>query len=275
MAAKPNSDKSSIWYSPEVKNLSSSARELLEKYSHISPELVESHVLEVRDRGWEIYPYPCIGLMRFLELSLCHSPSYSLIVSRLQAGATLLDIGCCFAQDLRKLVYDGAPSTNLYGVELQKEFLELGYDLFLDRDTFDGKFFVADVFDLTGPLKELEGKIDMIHVGMFLHLFDWKDQVKICERIVASMKSRKGGLVVGRQIGHLEGLEGPQASFQGGTIFRHNAESFERMWKEVGEKTRSEWDVRAKLDEGQGITELPTLEDDKRKWLTFEVERLR
>ena len=56
-------------------------------------------------------------------------PSYPRILSLLEASQsqhTLLDIGCCFAQDVRKLVYDGAPSQNLYAWDWKGEFLDLG-----------------------------------------------------------------------------------------------------------------------------------------------------
>lgn len=70
----------------------------------------------------------------------------------------MLDLGCCCAQDLRKLVHDGAPSENLWGAELKGGFLELGYELFLDRETLKAHFIEADVFDAEGLLKQLEGK---------------------------------------------------------------------------------------------------------------------
>ena len=42
----------------------------------------------------------------------------------------------------------------------------------LGQETLGAKFIVADVFDLEGPLKTLEGSMDIMHVGLFLHLFD-------------------------------------------------------------------------------------------------------
>ena len=75
--------------------------------------------------------------MRFLDFSLARMPSYDKILARLcdpAAPAKLLDVGCCFGQDLRRLVVDGAPSENLVGLELKPQFLSLGYDLFADRE---------------------------------------------------------------------------------------------------------------------------------------------
>lgn len=201
------------------------------------------------------------------------SPSYPLILSRLQTGASLLDLGCCFAQDLRKLVHDGAPAHNLYGAELKGEFIELGYKLFLDKESFGAKFMQADIFDTEGELKRLEGKMDMCQIGLFLHLFDYAGQVKACERIVSLMKPEKGALIIGQQIGKVDAGAVTVAATR--EIFKHNVGSFEKMWEEVGEKTGSKWEVRAVMDEGLGIGE------EKRKWdeasskrLVFEVERV-
>lgn len=185
----------------------------------------------------------------------------------------MLDLGCCFAQDIRKLVHDGAPSENLWGAELKGEFLDLGYDLFRDRDTLDAHFLEADIFDNEGPLKQLEGKMGFVQIGLFLHLFDYAGQLKACERIVSLMKADNGSLILGQQIGSLE--SGSMKVGSGSSMFKHNVESFERMWKEVEQSTGTKWKVTAKLDEGVGISE------KKRKWddpstrrLVFEVERI-
>lgn len=182
----------------------------------------------------------------------------------------MLDLGCCCAQDLRKLVHDGAPSKNLWGAELKGDFLELGYELFLDRETLKAHFIEADVFDAEGPLKQLEGKMDFIHIGLFLHLFDLEGQVKACERIVSLVKPEKGCLILGQQIGSLE--PGPMAV--GSKMYKHNVDSFEKMWKEAGDRTGSEWKVKANIDAGLGVDQKQRAEDDPdTRRLVFEIER--
>lgn len=39
---------------------------------------------------------------------------------------------------------DGAPAANLIGTDIQQGFLDLGYDLFKDHDTFEGRFMAGD-----------------------------------------------------------------------------------------------------------------------------------
>lgn len=200
------------------------------------------------------------------------TPSYQNIISRLKSGASILDLGCCVAQDLRKLAHDGAPSTNMYGADLHGKFLSLGYDLFLDKHTLGAKFIEADVFDLDGPLKDLEGRMDIIQIGLFLHIFDLEGQIKACERIVKLGRAVKGTLIVGQQTG--KQVAGNQARGKG-VAFKHNMESFKDMWRVVGERTGTRWEVRATLDDRLGVTEKKESWDDPSiKRLTFEVERM-
>ena len=207
-----------------------------------------------------------------MDLSMMRTPSYQNIISRLKSGASILDLGCCVAQDLRKLVHDGAPSTNMYGADLHGKFLALGYDLFLDKETFGAKFMEADVFDLESPLKDLEGKVDIIHIGLFLHVFDLEGQIKACERIVSLARPVNGTLVVGQQTG--KPVAGNQPTRRGNT-FKHNVETFENMWRVVGEKTGTRWEVRAKMDEGLGVADKNrTWDDPSIRRLAFEVERI-
>lgn len=50
------------------------------------------------------FPYPCIGQFRFLSLGIANSPHYDEVLQRLRGGEKLLDVGCCFGQEIRKLV---------------------------------------------------------------------------------------------------------------------------------------------------------------------------
>ena len=55
-----------------------------------------------RDVAFQVFPYACIGQLHFLNLSLRTHPTYTQLLERLTQGSqTLLDLGSCFAQDLR------------------------------------------------------------------------------------------------------------------------------------------------------------------------------
>lgn len=66
-------------------------------------------------------------------------------------------------------MYDGAPAENIYGSELRPEYIQLGYDLFLDKQTLKAKMItpgnIFDVRDKKGGLYELveKGGVDIIY----------------------------------------------------------------------------------------------------------------
>ena len=96
------------------------------------------------------------------------------------------------AQDIRKLVNDGAPSENTYASDVKKDFWDWGYHLFLDKETLKTCFFEADIFNAESELKQLDGKIDVVNAASFFHLFDWDGQVKAAKRVVQLLKPVSG-----------------------------------------------------------------------------------
>lgn len=169
-------------------------------------------------------------------------------MERLKTGnENFLDLGCCFGQEIRRLVHDGAPSSHLWGADLRPEFFELGYKLFQDKETLKSTFIAADIFDPESPLKNLVGKIDIIYAGSFLHLFNYQDQLRVCKRIVEILKEKKGSVVLGRQAGSIVAGERVHRTNTAQSMFRHNAESFKKMWQEVGEATGTKWRVEIEV----------------------------
>lgn len=249
--ANTNTKQPPPWFLKELTELDEVTREVFEKYSGLSSDAVIPHIVEVRNRAFDVYPYPCIGLFRFLDLGIQKSPQYSEVLQRLKDGQSFLDIGCCFGQDIRRLVADGAPSENTYGSDLRKDFIELGYDLFLDKETLKTKFIAGDVFDPDASIKQLDGKIGIIHAASFFHLFNWDEQVKIAKLFVSLLNPEAGVLVIGRQMANVEAGE---YSFSDKTRYRHNDESFKRMWKLVGDETGTNWQVDARISDSTLLT---------------------
>ncbi len=283
-------DKNVGWYSKTFHGTPDDARELLESYARIPPEDVDSHVLVVvseipisyleclkfnflqRDKAWDVYPYPCIGQFLFLNLRLKHQPSYASMMENLKHGAKYLEIGFFLGQDIRKLVADGAPSQNIYGVELEAPFIELGYDLFRDRATLQAQFMAGDIFDLNNSniSHSIIGEMDYIYLGMILHVFDRHKQRLLLENCIRILKPQAGALILREAVGDMEGLQVPAGNFM------HSNETFRQMWEEISERTGLKFDCRLTLDNDFEIPEA------KKKWgydrsrrLAFEVEIVR
>lgn len=228
------------------------ARQLLIKYAGLSPEEVDSHVDAIREKAFKIFPYPCIGMYRFLDLSLTKTEVYSEVLERVKNGEHFLDLGCCFGQEIRQLIADGAPAENLHGSDLRQEFVDLGYDLFKDKGGEGRKisWHVADVFDDNAPeWSSIQGKISIVYTGSFFHLFDREQQIAVAKRIVSLLKNEPDVLVIGRQVGNINPGLFSRSGYEGERHrFRHNEQSWTELWDEVGAATGTKWDVKAELD---------------------------
>lgn len=195
---------------------------------------------------------------------------------RLQQGQRLLDVGCCYAQELRRMVLDGAPSANMYGVDLQRGFVDLAYDFFGDRDTLQTRFLAGDVTrpddgETGAELAALRGTVDMLHVGMVLHLWDLETQTRFCEALVQQYaRPEPGTLVFGHSAGRVEAAEWPNPL--GKVMFKQNPDSFAAMWDEVSRRTGTRWKVDAWLYHGS--MEKNHWDDPQARKLMFEVTRL-
>ena len=168
---------------------------------------------------------------------------------------------------------DGARSENLYGADLYGEFMELGFELFRDRKTLRSTFFPTDILDAHDlPLRGLDGEMDVVYLGLFLHHFDHPTCVTVCARVARLLKARPGSLVMGVQVGSLVADVKPIPIPSGGILYRQDIQSLERVWAEVGKLTGTEWKVEARLERGKGFGEKWQIEGTRR--LGFEVWRL-
>ncbi|KAK5122370.1 hypothetical protein LTR85_003954 [Meristemomyces frigidus] len=218
--------------------------------SYVPATITQTHkplTLYKREKAWDIWPYPCIGGFRFMNLNLCTTAQYAEILTRVKNGEKLLDLGCCFGQELRSLLLDGAPSENLYGTDLRPEFFELGYDLFLDRETCKATFIAADIFVPNAELDALNGKLSVIYAGAFFHLFDRPEQLHLAKRVATLLSSNPGSMVLGRQVGNVTAGRYEHATNEGGWMFRHNEQSWKEMWDEAGRETGTQWEASAEL----------------------------
>lgn len=200
-----------------------------------------------REKAWDIWPYPCIGGFRFVDLNLCTTAQYPEILERLKHGEKLLDLGCCFGQEMRKLILDGAPPENLFGTDLRQDFFDLGYDLFLDRETFKSTFIAADIFEPSPQLEAVNGKVSFVYAGAFFHLFDRPEQLQIAKRMASLLSTQPGSMVLGRQVGNVNPGRYEHKTNSDGFMFRHDEQSWKELWEEAGRETDTKWDVWVEL----------------------------
>ncbi|KAK3686957.1 hypothetical protein LTR37_019311 [Vermiconidia calcicola] len=235
------------FYAPSIdKRLTPETRKLLEEYSHIPQEEQSKHKHSIRDQAFAIRAYPCTGLGVWLIPYVSLSPAYATIVERLQGGDSMVDIGCFVGGDFRRLVFDGAPSENMVGVDIVSHW-EVGYELFRDRGKFRAAFVEADLMKVEedSELQKLKGKIGIIHISAVLHQWDWDTQVAAVKKLI--LLSKPGSLVVGHQIGNAEARQVRNPATKTLPQWRHDAASFKEMWKQAGEETGTKWETEAWL----------------------------
>ena len=155
-------------------------------------------------------------------------------------------------------MFDGAPVESVHGLDLEKPFIDLGYDLFLDRAKFPSVNFTAvDLLDADSDAKNLRGEIDIVYASQIFHLWGWTSQVEVGKAVVKLLKPARRSLIVGYQLGALVAQEAPHAPTKDGKMYLHDPTSMQRLWDEIGQATGTEWVVDAWLDE-PGIFEMYT-----------------
>jgi len=221
-----------------------------------------------------VNPFPCVGEFGFLELNLSRSPSYAKAVARLKSDSSLLhlDVGCCVGQDIRRLVVDGVPSSQIIGLELEQGFIDIGYSLFKDRGRLETKFLCADILNDIHTLSEFKGKVTSIHLGHVIHVFNRKEQKIVLGNLLGLLVNDGTGMLFGSLVGHDDGLTQP--AMKGKMTLLHNLQTWKRMWKEVEEETGCKvkmWEEAKHLSaEERYGSWLPK----KRMMIAFEVTKL-
>ena len=132
---------------------------------------------------------------------------YNDIFARIRTGASILDLGCCFGQELRLLAAEGLSTDNMFTSDITPEFWDLSYTLFNDRDTTKARFVPTDVLDPNLQLEEVDGSMDIVLVTHFLHLFKWQQQVEALKRVVGLCEPEPGAMIVGFHLGSTVAVE--------------------------------------------------------------------
>lgn len=302
-------------YKPDIEQLPADFQHLLETYSKIPADRAVAHVNAVvrvycitehdirinnvvaEEKSIRRLPIP---MYRTMEILGAHLPQTSEVPNHsrsIEVRSDILRYGMLFRtrhvssqyhdrniflnDSRRQMIADGVPSDRLYGIEIEKELVDIGYDLFSDFKTNKAKFMIGDALNPGTSFDALNNSIDIINDSAFTHLWPWHDQRKVCTMMAGF--SRPGAMIVGRMTGSLKPAEYP-ALVKGTTGWRHNVESLQRLWDEVGEATGTKWKAHGTMDlEGifpvpdgtpKDQKELPVWWEPNVRRLLFWVERL-
>jgi len=166
----------------------------------------------------------------------------------------LLDIGPGLGQDIRKLIYDGVSATSIVGLELDPGLLEIGLDLFQDRQKLNVPFVIGDLLvfgskstatdleNATNNDPELRGKFTIINASSLLHLFPLPLQHRLVHAMIELLLPQPGSRMLGWQLGNptpMDYFDTTNFTLQ----YRHSEDSFREFWAEIGRDTGTSWRV--------------------------------
>ncbi|KAH7906745.1 hypothetical protein BJ138DRAFT_1161921 [Hygrophoropsis aurantiaca] len=190
------------------------------------------------------------------RLKMSRLPAYEQVLrlGRDDSTAILLDIGCCFGNDLREAVKDGFPVKNIIGSDLHPELWNLGHELFKSTpESFPAHFVPGDAFDPSilsatpissepteaavpdlatlKSLNPLQGHISAIHASAFFHLFDEEKQLHMARALAGLLSPKSGSVIFGLHTG--SDKKGKVSQTYMGTqlnMFCHDLKSWTALW---------------------------------------------
>jgi len=225
--------------------------------THIDDEAtLKRHLLDVQAKAYKVHMYPCIRRFAFTKLKISRLPAYPhvLKLGKERNGAILLDLGCCFGNDVRKAIADGFPMQQAIASDLRKEFWDLGHELFKSTpETFPVPFITGDAFDPSNletvapyqappetpipvlntltSLNPLRGHVSAIHASSFFHLFGEEQQLQLGRSVAGLLSSEQGSIIFGSHVGQaskgFRKSSGPGA----GNMFCHSPETWKDLWE--------------------------------------------
>lgn len=111
--------------------------------------------------------YPRI-LMRIGEPNIRNHPLYKKILLRRRK---FLDYGCGTGDDIRALLKDGYPRKNIKGFDIEWNSLNIGFDLYRDKER------TQDIFTVSTTLPFNKEVFDAVYSGSVLHTIRQKHQI--------------------------------------------------------------------------------------------------
>ena len=138
----------------------------------------------------------------------------------LKRTGTFLDYGCGTGDNIRQLLRDNFPRAQITGFDLSWESIDLGFDLYLDRDKLGDLFVVQDTFPFRAE------QFDTIYSGSVIHVI--ADDAELDEYLANAYSAlRPGGVLFGSTLGIEDGgacspdEHGPPRVSPRSTIVRH------------------------------------------------------
>jgi ubiquinone/menaquinone biosynthesis C-methylase UbiE len=134
--------------------------------------------------------YPRV-LMRIGEPRIRKHPHYRKILER---GGDFLDYGCGTGDDIRALIKDGYPRSRIKGFDIDWNSINIGFDLYRDREPMQGIFVVSTKLPFS------DESFDIVYSGSVLHTIEDRHAISLY-LTDACRVLRDGGVFFGSTLG--------------------------------------------------------------------------
>eukprot|EP01112_Ceratiomyxa_fruticulosa_P002501 TRINITY_DN1260_c3_g2_i1.p1 TRINITY_DN1260_c3_g2~~TRINITY_DN1260_c3_g2_i1.p1 ORF type:complete len:223 (+),score=21.32 TRINITY_DN1260_c3_g2_i1:131-799(+) len=200
-------------------------------------DFLRERVLEVWEESKSrFHVYKCIERLRFLTPRIDNHHFYQTLTKDIHDGKEIkvLDVGCAFGQDTRKLIVDGLAHSNIYSIDIVSSYWELGRKLFMDPESFSSNFMIGNVADPSfNSNQQLTEKFDYIYAGAVLHVLSKEDVEVFLQNIFILLK--KGGFFFGHSVGSVEPRLWIQVPNNPNKLrFLHSSASLKELFEKVG-----------------------------------------
>jgi len=224
---------------PDGTNLRIELLKAMDRLEHFGVTYPSGYLEELAEKHSSRVNYPRV-LMRIGEPRIRQHPYYDAI---LEKGCDILDCGCGTGDDIRALIKDGYPRDKIKGFDIDWNSIDIGYDLYRDRESMHDLFVVSKKFPFANKT------FDAVYSGNVLHTM--KDRHKISDYLINVHKVlRDGGILFGSTLGtesHIPSArrnlltENELRHLLEGTGFKNIEIKTDGRWKKSGRKRKSKW----------------------------------
>ena len=106
---------------------------------------------------------------------ICTHPLYEKVIK--QKKIKILDNGCGLGINTRFLLFDGLQKNQIKASELDQKSLDLGFELFRDRNILDDIFVKSDAKEISNTFSK--NSFTVIYNGFLLHQFKTENDLRI------------------------------------------------------------------------------------------------
>jgi len=218
-------------------------------------ETLRAHIIKL----WLIckknyHAYRCIERFMFLKPRLSKHFAYQSLLAKLksvdqplQSSKKVIDLGCCFGQEVRQLILEGISTKDIYAADIHDGYWNAGREFFMDNlshlsTKLDGITTIFEDFAKPYPLTNdytdrvvdsLANNFEAVICQMVFHVLTKEQTENLTKRMGDMLKN--GGILIGSCVGSREEAACSGTTPKGdGLRYIHSLKSLKELLNEHG-----------------------------------------